>query len=984
MCPYKPEVEKNNKHICIGLLAHVDTGKTTLSEAMLYLSGAIRKAGRVDHRNAFLDNNAIEQERGITVFSKEARFELGEKSFTLLDTPGHFDFSAEMERTLHVLDCAILLVSGTDGVQSHTETLWQLLERYDVPVVIFVNKMDRPDTDSDAIMKELVDSFGDGFVKIGANGSFDNEDAALTDEIVMSAYLESGEITDELMAHAVRKRRLFPVCFGSALKMEGVDNLLAVLNRFVAGKDVSDEFGAIVYKISYDRQGVRQTHLRLTGGTLRCRQQIETAYGSEGGSFGDIDVIDGADREPEEETGKNGQSGQIGQNSKNIKNGKVGKNGKLEKFEKVDRIRLYSGNSCSSVSELEAGMVGAVTGLENTYAGQRLGSAFNTAAHSGFHTGSGTAGGIEAAFLQETEPLLKPALTYRMLLPDGEEPAQVMMKLRRLEEEEPTLCLVWNEEVGEIHVQVMGPLELEVLKRLIKERFELEVDFGEGSVIYKETILDSVIGIGHYEPLRHYAEVQLLMEPLPQGSGVIIDSLCSEDKLDRNWQRLILTHLAEKSHRGILTGSELTDVKISIIAGRAHLKHTEGGDFRQATYRAVRQGLCKAENILLEPYYSFRLEVPYENVGRALTDMQRLGAEVGLPEIKDDSDINVIRGKGPVSKLHDYQNECSTYTRGRGRFMTRPAGMFPCVDSERVIEQRKYIADEDFENPSGSVFCEHGAAVYVPWDEVDERAHVDSGYVVSEGKLVRKSEARSNAGLSAGAYQLTAAGERELEEIFLRTYGRSKRDEALRREALSSRTHRPAKPVSSSFPQPKWKKNGSGTLHEGCNHGSNAYEYNEDMPFFVVDGYNVIFAWEELKELAAVNLDSAREALLDILQNYAGYKKVAMFVVFDGYKVAGNPGTRMDYGLVKAVYTKEAETADRFIEKTVFELGRRYDVTVVTSDRPVQMAALGDGARRLSSREFYAEVSMASDEIREKLGRQKKIHNRPFEAKFDK
>lgn len=897
-----------------GILAHVDAGKTTLSEAILYLTGSIRKLGRVDHKDAFLDSSEIERSRGITVFSKEARFVLGEKEVTLLDTPGHADFSAEMERTLQVLDYAILVVSGTDGVQSHTRTLWKLLADCGMPVFVFVNKMDRPGTDREAIVRELTEAFGDGFVEAKADGSLNEDEAAMASENLMEEYLADSSLSDQSLAHAIEERLIFPVYFGSALKMEGVKEFLDGFARYTQPKEYDEGFGARVYKISRDKQGNRLTHMKITGGSLKSKMLIDCGHIQVKGDL---------------------ESGTV------IK-------------EKAEQIRLYSGDSFTMAGEAAAGTICAVTGLTRTYAGQGLGK--------------------EAA--QDARKItIMPAITARLITEPDTDPVLLLAKLRQLEEENPTLRVIWKEELKEIHVQVMGELEQEILKNQIKERFDENIDFGEGSIIYKETIAQPVIGIGHFEPLRHYAEVQLLMEPLPEGSGLVFDSLCSEDKLDRNWQHLIMTHLMERVHPGVLTGSEITDMKITILAGRAHLKHTEGGDFRQATYRAIRQGLRKAESVLLEPFYTFTLKIPQENTGRAMSDMQRLGASCSLPEVDQTINMSVITGEGPVSTLRGYQREVSAYTRGEGRFEAALCGFRPCHNEAEIIAEKGYRPEEDIENPTGSVFCDHGAAVYVDWQQVDSMAHVDSGYIIEDGRCIRKGErAAASGGALATARgregsrgQLSAAGEKELQAIFERTYGKSKRDEALRRDAMSKGTRHRRIDGPENFPQPNWK-----------------HEMGKGQPFLIIDGYNVIFAWEELKELAAVNLDSAREAFLDILGNYQGYKKMGMVVVFDGYKVAGNPGTKVDYGEIKVVYTKEAETADRFIEKTIYEMGRKYDVAVVTSDRPVQMAALGDGARRMSAREFYTEVTGVSQEIRAKLASQKgrAEKNRPFEEKL--
>ena len=890
------------KQCNIGVLAHVDAGKTTLSESILYLTGAIRKLGRVDHQTAFLDTDKIEQSRSITVFSKEARFTLGNLQVTLLDTPGHVDFSGEMERTLQVLDCAILVISGSDGVQSHTVTLWKLLETYGIPTFLFVNKMDQPGTDRDVLLSSLAEHLGEGCILFEDGRPSPNglENLAMCSEPLMEEYLERGVMEDTTVRRAIAERKVFPVCFGSALKLEGVEALLQTLEHYAPVPVYPETFGARVYKITRDKQGKRQTHMKITGGTLKTR-----------------DLLHGMDMkgEPWEE--------------------------------KADQLRLYAGDSFQMIPEAEAGTVCAVTGLSHTWAGEGL--------------------GFEAGSIHP--PTLEPAFSFRMILPEEADPALTLQKLRQLEEEEPLLHLVWKEALQEIHVEVMGDLGLEILGSLIKRRFDLDVSFGAGSLIYKETLSAPVIGIGHFEPLRHYAEVQLLLEPGEPGSGLVFDSLCSEDKLDRNWQRLILTHLQEKNHPGVLTGSTVTDLKITILGGRAHLKHTEGGDFRQATYRAIRQGLRKAQSagnvVLLEPVCRFRLEVPTEHVGRAMSDLQRMGAESSLQEAGGNARA-ILTGRGPAATLKEYARDVAAYTRGMGRFLSSMDGYGPCHNSEEVIGLAGYRPEADLENPTGSVFCEHGAAVYVPWEDVDARAHVDSGYRLDgEGRLVKSGAAggeNSGSGKKEKGLGAISASEKELEEIFLRTYGKSKRDEALRREHMAKGSRRPQVPDLGSL------------THKEDNSGES---------YLIVDGYNVIFAWDELKEMAAVNLDSAREAFLEILIHYQGYRKVGILVVFDGYKVKGNPGTQMKQAGLDVVYTKEAETADRFIEKTIYELGRKYKITVVTSDRPVQMAAMGDGAVRMSAREFYQEVMAVSAEIRQKLQQQRPEKNRPFEGKLE-
>lgn len=902
------------KYITLGIVAHVDAGKTTLSEAILYRTGAIRKVGRVDHKDAFLDTNEIERQRGITVFSKEARFSIGDKEFTLLDTPGHSDFSSETERSLQVLDYAVLVVSGADGVQAHTLTLWRLLEHYKIPTFVFVNKMDQPTAEREEIIAELSEQLGGGVFAdfsslpeseaayAGGNSELCGfcepaaEEIAAASERLLEEYLADGVFYRESIIQAIRERELFPVCFGSALRLEGVDEFLDILGSFSKAGDCGEDFGARIYKIGRDKQGNRLTYLRVTGGILRNKQVLESG-------------------------------------------------------EKVEQIRIYNGEGFQSVQSVAAGMVCAVLGLSKSYAGEGIGCERESA-----------------------KPLLSPMLTYELILPQGEDPLTVIQKLRQLEEEEPSLRLMWNEELAQIHVQVMGELELEILRQLIERRFAIELDFGEGGIIYKETIAAPVIGVGHFEPLRHYAEVQLLLEPLPAGSGLVFDSLVSEDKFARNWQRLVLTHLAEKAHRGVLIGAEITDMKISIAAGRAHPKHTEGGDFRQATYRALRQGLRKAESILLEPMYAFRLRLPQEAVGRALTDLTRLGARAVLEEAE------LITGTGPVATLRGYAKEVTAYTKGKGFFATMPAGYMPCHNQDEVKAEAGYSPDSDLENPTGSVFCDHGGALYVNWDEVDEMAHLEPEvYVDSNGKVRAAADTEKAAesenyrgsmhGSGRGSGAAVSAGNDELEAIFLRTYGKSKRDEAIRRANMSRQPYREQRVTT---------KTTLAAQPQNVNK-------NAEKPLWVIDGYNVIFAWEELSELAKLNIDSAREALIDTVGNYMGYRNIDAVIVFDGYRLSGNPGEKTTYekanaksGELQVVYTREAQTADRFIEKTVYEFGRKRRITVVTSDRPVQMAALGDGAARMSAREFYAEVRETNADIRLKLSQQQKERNLPF------
>lgn len=941
------------KYIDIGILAHVDAGKTTLSEAILFQSGAIRKAGRVDHKDAFLDTDAIERERGITVFSKEARFDVSgedgqEIRFTLLDTPGHSDFSCEMERTLRVLDYAILVISGSEGVQSHTITLWKLLKAYDVPAIIFVNKMDMPEADRLRVWNQMNVSFGGGLFEIsvqaqgGASSDAasapalpqvfpkDCEELAMLSEPMMEAFLEKGEVPEGFIREAIAEKKAVPVVYGSALRMEGTDALLAVLGKYATFSKVcckDHDFSAIVYKITRDRQGVRQTHMKIMGGALKTKMLItgETPAGEQWS-------------------------------------------------EKVEQIRLYNSTGFENTQEAGPGEIVAVTGLNLTYAGESLGESSKSA-----EIAQGDGRGV-------TPPIggiLQPALTYRVNIHGERDNASAIRKFAILEEENPSYHFVWDEEHGEIHVQVMGDLELEVLAYQIRERLGLEVSFDQGSIIYKETVTEPVIGIGHYEPLRHYAEVQLLLEPLPRGSGLEFTSLVSEDVFAKNWQRLVMTHLSERRHRGTLTNSEITDMRISIVAGRASNKHTEGGDFRKATYRAIRHALRQAlENgtmRLLEPEYSFTIEVPSENIGRVMSDMERLGAKCELPDMSDDGTVSVLRGQGPVATLRDYQREINTFARGRGRIMAAMEGYADCHNQEEVVAEIGYDPDTDGRNQAGSVFCEHGAGVYVDWQDVAKLAHTEACVKLvsaddGESKAVLESAGGpGNSPLSAGPGRGiggSAAAEKELDAIFEKTYGKSKRDEQLlraRQSEASRRSHLKSGEIE-NFPQPKWKKDDGG---------------GERERHMFIDGYNVIFAWQELKALADVNIDSARDALLDILGNYQGYTKYNIMVVFDGYRVAGSPGSTEKVSGLDVVYTREGEKADSYIERSIYALGRRCEVTVVTSDRLVQMTALGDGALRLTAGELYTEVSNTSEEIRAKLAKSAFAPIRPFEGKFN-
>lgn len=846
------------KRICTGLLAHVDAGKTTLSEALLYRAGCLKKLGRVDHKDAFLDTNAMERERGITIFSKQAVLGLPDAQITLLDTPGHVDFSGEMERTLSVLDYAVLVVSGTDGVQSHTETVWKLLRRYGVPVFVFVNKMDLAGADRQAVLDQLA-RLEEGFVPFDGSLEPDAfaEALAMQSEEAMEAYLENGEVPRELITVMVARRQVFPCLFGSALKLQGVDELLAALQEYTRQPKEAEEFAARVFKISRDEQGSRLTWLKVTGGHLRVKA-----------------LLTGEDPD--------GQPWQ----------------------EKADQLRVYSGAKFQAVEQAPAGTVCAVTGLTRTWAGQGLGEE--------------TAG---------QAPVLQPVQSCRLLLPEGCDAYAVLPRLTQLQEEDPQLRIVWNERLGEIHLQMMGEVQLDVLKRLIWERFGLAVGFGPGSIVYKETIAGPVEGVGHFEPLRHYAEVHLLLEPLPRGAGLQFDSICSEDVLDRNWQRLILTHLEEKEHLGVLTGSPITDMKITLTAGRAHLKHTEGGDFRQATYRAVRQGLMQADSILLEPWYEFRLEVPAEQVGRAMADVQRMGGSFDPPELLGDT--SVLTGSVPVAEMRGYAMELAGYTRGKGKLACTLAGYRPCHDAPAVIEQVGYDPERDTENPADSVFCAHGAGYNVKWDEVPAHAHVESGVRLNEPEEEETPAARQPRRQAAPVSSLEE--DKQLAAIFERTYGPSKGRELFRPA--------PVKPAE--------------------------YHFEPSGPeYLLVDGYNLIFAWDELKKLAADNLEGARQALADLLCNYRGFHDCQVILVFDAYKVPHGTGEVSRYHNIYIVYTREAETADMYIEKTTYQLAKQRRVRVVTSDGAEQLIILGHGALRVSARSFREEVERTNGEIR--------------------
>lgn len=851
------------KKLVIGILAHVDAGKTTLSEGMLYLSGSINKLGRVDHKDAFLDHNSLERERGITIFSKQAVFSTPELEITLMDTPGHVDFSAEMERTLQVLDYAILVISGTDGVQSHTETLWRLLRRYRIPTFLFINKMDLAGTDKPAILAELQKRLSEKCVDMNAPADLRDEALSLCDERLLDQYLEDGMLSDETVARSVAERKVYPCRFGSALKLEGVEELLHDLIVLTRQPKYPEGFGARVYKIARDAQGARLTYLKVTGGSLKVKA-----------------LLSGCD------------------------NAGVWS-------EKADQLRIYSGEKYKLTENVPAGSVCAVTGLERTFPGQGLGK--------------------EA--LAEP-PVLEPVLTYRMLLPQDCNVPETLRKLRQLEEEDPQLHILWNERLREVHVQLMGEVQLEVLQRQVRDRFSLEVSFSQGSVVYKETILEPVEGVGHFEPLRHYAEVHLLMEPGPRGSGLTFDSLCSTDDLDLNWQRLILTHLEEKQHLGVLTGSPITDMKISVLSGRASIKHTEGGDFRQATYRAVRHGLRKAKSILLEPCYDFSMELPIECVGRAMTDVQQMNGSCNPPE--QEGERAILTGWAPVAAMRGYQAELASYTRGRGRLACWTRGYEVCAQQDAVVEALGYDADADLENSADSVFCSHGAGFVVPWYEVEEHMHLESG--LRPAVKVEETADPIPVVPSATAYRGTIEEDKELQAIYERTYGVVKRREFIPRRAdvVTENHQKPAKTPVTQLPE-----------------------------YLLVDGYNIIFAWDELKALAAESLAAARQSLADILSNYQGYRKCGVILVFDAYKVKGNPGSVEKYKNIHIVYTKEAETADAYIEKATYDMRKQYRVRVATSDGMEQLIILGHGAARIPANVFLQEVQHAHTEIRE-------------------
>lgn len=845
------------KKLVIGILAHVDAGKTTLSESMLYLSGRIRKLGRVDNKDAYLDTNELERARGITIFSKQAVFDIDDIQITLLDTPGHVDFSAEMERTLQVLDYAILVISGADGVQAHTKTLWHLLTIHKLPVFLFVNKMDQKQTDKDKLMMELKEQLGDGCVEFGAAESESFYDQlAMCDEIMMEEYLEKGQISTSYIGEAIKERKVFPCFFGSALKLDGIEKFMEAIAKYAKTPRYSDEFGAKIFKISRDEQGNRLTHMKLTGGKLRVR-----------------DILT---------------------------------NGEWK--EKVNQIRIYSGEKYEAVSEVDAGSVVAVTGLSKTRPGEGLGSEKDS-----------------------KPPILEPVLLYQIILPEGCDPRVMIPKLRQIEEEEPELHIVWDEQLQEIQVQVMGEVQIEILQSIIKSRFGVDVAFDSGRIVYKETIANTVEGVGHFEPLGHYAEVHLLLEPGERGSGLKYDVNCSEDYLSQSWQRLILTHLKEKTHKGVLTGSAITDMKITLVAGKAHNKHTEGGDFREATYRAVRQGLKEAESILLEPYYAFWLEVPEKMVGRAMTDIEKMHGTCEISQIKGET--AVLTGSAPVVTMRNYHKEVIAYTKGLGRLFCNLKGYEPCHNTQKVIELIGYDSERDVENPTGSVFCTHGSGFLVSWDKVKEYMHVES-YLQKDEDLSEPEEIRIKS-----SKEMSISLE-EIDQIINKTF------------------------YANQGKKSTWKKRKTAleSYYKSYDYVKKEKEAKEE--YLLVDGYNIIFAWPELKKLAEENMDAAKTKLLDYLSNYQWIRGCRVIAVFDAYRVEGHREEVLDYYNIHVVYTREAQTADQYIEKFAYDNKKNYNITVATSDGLQQIIVRGEGCSLLSARELKAEIETSNERLK--------------------
>ncbi len=857
------------KKIVVGILAHVDSGKTTLSEALLYKSGNINKLGRVDHRDSFLDTFSLERDRGITIFSKQAVLKYNDTEFTLLDTPGHVDFSAETERTLQVLDYAVLVISATDGIQSHTQTLWKLLSKYNVPCFIFINKMDLDNADKERVLNELKSKFSDGCIDFACNDKSElYENIALCDEKLLNQYYETETVNKDDVISCIKSRKIFPCLFGSALKLSGVDEFLECLYSYTKIPKYGSDFAGKVYKISEDK-GQRLTFLKVTGGSLKVKEILPSS--------------------------------------------------KNKNAEKVNQIRIYSGDKFTTIEEADAGTICAVTGITFTLPGDGLGKEKST--------------GL---------PVLEPVLTYRLDLPNDVDAHTALEKMRILESEDPQLKVVWNERLGEIQVQLMGDIQLEILQSIIAERFGINASFGKGNIIYKETIADTVEGIGHFEPLRHYAEVHLLLKPGKRDSGIVFKTDCKEDLLDKNWQRLILTHLYEKTHIGVLTGSPITDMEITLVSGKAHAKHTEGGDFRQATYRAVRQGLRSAKSILLEPIYEFTLEVPTENIGRAMTDIQRMFGSFNQPETIND--FSIINGTAPVSTMYDYSREVMQYTHGTGKLMCTLKGYEPCHNTEEIIANIGYDCDSDTDNPCDSVFCSHGAGYNVKWDEIKSRMHLPSALSTPKSDYTNSSIKKSFS--SCKDKDNLFALDKELMQIFEQTYGPIK--------------HRSSNPNQSHFTFTQSSEN----KNENKKYKSSRTPKYDGTEYLLVDGYNVIFAWDNLKELSKDNVEGARNALINILCNYQGYKKCEVILVFDAYKVKGNTREVEKVNNISIVYTKEAETADMYIEKVSHKLAKNHKVRVVTSDALEQLIILGNGALRVSSREFLFEVQQAEEDIR--------------------
>ena len=849
------------KNICMGIIAHVDSGKTTLSESMLYLSGKIRKLGHVDHKDTFLDTYTLERARGITIFSKQARLEFGNTQMTLLDTPGHVDFSAEMERTLQVLDYAILVISGADGVQGHTRTLWRLLQMYQIPVFLFVNKMDQVGTDQEKLLIALKKELDEGcilFEEKLTDAAY--EEIAMCDETLMETYLEDGTLTIEMIQAAIKNRKVFPCFFGSALKLEGIEVFMKGINRYTKAPSYNDVFGAKIFKISRDEQGNRLTHMKITGGKLGVK-----------------DTITNHTNDLEKEHAWE---------------------------EKVNQIRLYSGEKFEAVSEVVAGNICTVTGLNYTKPGEGL--------------------GCETA---SSLPILEPVLSYQIILPEGYSPRVMLPKLRQLEEEEPELHIVWDEHLQEIQVQIMGEVQIEILQSLIKERFDVDVSFGSGTILYKETIGNLVEGVGHFEPLRHYAEVHLLLEPGENGSGIHFSTNVSEDLLDKNWQRLILTHLEEKTHKGVLTGAPITDMKITLVAGRAHKKHTDGGDFREATYRAVRQGLMQAASILLEPYYAFQLELPEKMVGRAMTDIEKMKGSCEVSHT--DGEMAILTGTAPVVTMRNYQQEVMANTKGNGRLFCSLEGYAPCHNTEEIIAAIGYDPERDIENPTGSVFCAHGSGFLVSWNEVHDYMHIES-YLQKVGNIAIEDTVQ----LQTQEVEERYIGLDEIDQILNQTYYKNQGEKSAWKKRKTARE---------SYYEPMTYK-----LHE------------KKQDYLLVDGYNIIFAWPELKEIAHENMDGARIKLLESLCNYQGIRQCEVIVVFDAYRVSGHQTEVIAYHNIHVVYTKEAETADHYIEKFAHTHKTKYNVTVATSDGLEQVIIRGAGCRLLSATELKTEIDYAN------------------------